>query len=159
MRSKSRQVTKPVSVIHGVIAAKTNLTVRGAFESPYTGPVYIVDAVQTCSRRRCSYYMGWLLIGMIGKELLNTQTNTWVNHVMPASELRETVEKIISGRFTSRKPDDEDEDGSTRKRPLRYESADFGIVTIPDVVARTPAYIDRILPGSLAEKAGLQPTI
>ena len=150
---------EPVSVIHGVIAAKTTLAARrGAFESPYTGPVYIVDAVTNNSGAAGGVLTTWdgRLIGMIGKELRNTQTNTWLNYVMPIPELRDTVEQIISGRFNSRKPDEFEDGGSTRKKPRRYDATDFGIVTIPDVVARTPAYIDRILPGSLAEGAGLQ---
>ena len=153
---------EPVSVIHGVIAAKTSLAARrGAFESPYNGPVYVVDAVTNNAGAAGGVLTTWdgRLLGMIGKELRNTQTNTWLNYVMPIGELRETIEQIISGRFNSKKPDDdEDERGkSTRKRPLRYEATDFGIVTIPNVVARTPAYIDRVLPGSLADTAGLQP--
>ncbi|HEY0982205.1 S1C family serine protease [Schlesneria sp.] len=150
---------EPVSVIHGVIAAKTTLTARrGAFESPYNGPVYIVDAVTNNSGAAGGVLTTWngRLVGMIGKELRNTKTNTWLNYVMPISELRETVEQIISGRFNARKPDDVDEDGTPGRRPNRYDAVDFGIITIPDVVARTPAYIDRILPGSLAETAGLQ---
>ena len=151
---------EPVSVIHGVIAAKTSLSARrGAFESPYNGPVYVVDAVTNNSGAAGGVLTTWdgRLVGMIGKELRNTQTNTWLNYVMPISELRETVEQIISGRFSNKKPDDDDEgSNSTKKRPRRYEATDFGIITIPDVVARTPAYIDRILPGSLAEIAGLQ---
>ncbi|WP_010585568.1 S1C family serine protease [Schlesneria paludicola] len=151
---------EPVSVIHGVIAAKTNLTARrGAFESPYTGPVYVVDAVTNNSGAAGGVLTTWdgRLIGMIGKELRNTQTNTWLNYVMPIEELRETIDQIIAGRFSSKKPDDENEDGIVKARPRRYEAADFGFVTIPDVVARTPAYIDRVLPGSLAEAAGLKP--
>ena len=150
---------EPVSVIHGVVAAKTTLTARrGAFESPYNGGIYVVDAVTNNAGAAGGVLTTWdgRLVGMIGKELRNTQTNTWLNYVMPIGELRETVEQIISGRFTSKKPDD-DETGSTKKKPRRYETVDFGIVTIPDVVARTPAYIDRVLPGSLAETAGLQP--
>ncbi len=152
---------EPVSVIHGVVAAKTSLAARrGAFESPYTGPVYVVDAVTNNAGAAGGVLTTWdgRLVGMIGKELRNTQTNTWLNYVMPISELRETVEQIISGRFNSKKPDDDDDEGGlTKKRPNRYDAADFGIITIPDVVARTPAYIDRILPGSLAETAGLHP--
>src|SRR4051812_3034368 len=35
-----------VSVLHGVIAARTKLTARrGRFETPYAGPIYVVDAV------------------------------------------------------------------------------------------------------------------
>ena len=151
---------EPVSVIHGVIAAKTSLAARrGTFESPYTGPVYVVDAVTNNSGAGGGVLTTWdgRLVGMIGKELRNTQTNTWLNYVMPISELRETVEQIISGRFNSRKPDDDEDEsgGVAKKRPRRYEAIDFGIVTIPDVVARTPAYIDRVLPGSLAATAGL----
>jgi len=149
---------EPVSVIHGVIAAKTTLAARrGAFESPYNGPVYVVDAVTNNAGAAGGVLTTWdgRLVGMIGKELRNTQTNTWLNYVMPIGELRETVDQIIAGRFSSKKQDEE-ENGSGKSKPRRYEAADFGIMTIPDVVARTPAYIDRVLPGSLAEEAGLQ---
>ena len=150
---------EPVSVIHGVIAARTTLTARrGVFESPYNGTVYIVDAVTNNAGDAGGVLTTreGKLVGMIGKELRNTQTNTWLNYVMPISELSDTVEQIISGRFTTKKTD-EDEEGVSKKKPKRYEAADFGLITIPDVVARTPAYIDRVLPGSLAEMAGLQP--
>ena len=72
------------------------------------------------------------------------------------SELKQTVEEIISGRFSSSKKTD-DEDSPGQPKPRRYEARDFGIVTIPDVVTRTPAYIDRVIPGSQAEKVGLLP--
>ena len=151
---------EPVSVIHGVIAAKTTLAARrGAFESPYNGSVYVVDAVTNNAGAAGGALTTWdgRLLGMIGKELLNTQTNTWLNYVMPISELSETVEQIITGRFQTKKMDDEEGGGLSRKKPRRYDATDFGIITIPDVVARTPAYIDRILPGSPAETAGLLP--
>ena len=151
---------EPVSVIHGVIAARTTLAARrGTFESPYNGSVYVVDAVTNNAGAAGGVLTTWdgRLVGMIGKELRNTQTNTWLNYVMPISELSGMVEQIITGRFNTKKETDDDEGGATKPKPRRYESADFGFVTIPDVVARTPAYIDRVLPGSLAETAGLQP--
>lgn len=150
---------EPVTVMHGVISAKTSLTARrGAFESPYTGPVYVVDAVTNNSGAAGGVLTtaDGRLLGMIGKELRNTQTNTWLNYVMPASELKETIQQIITGNFSKKRNDDED-DSPGKPRPRRYEPLDFGIVTIPDVLNRTPAYIDRVLPGSLAEKAGLMP--
>jgi serine protease Do len=94
---------------------------------------------------------------MLGKELRNSQTNTWLNYVMPISELKTTVEEIVSGRFSRTKKDEEDESPEKLSRRRRYEALDFGIVTVPDVLTRTPAYIDRILPGSEAEKVGLLP--
>ena len=150
---------EPVTVMHGVISAKTSLAARrGAFESPYNGPIYVVDAITNNSGAAGGVLTTWdgRLLGMLGKELRNTQTNTWLNYVMPMSELKTTVEEIISGRFSSTKKVD-DEDSPGKPKPRRYEALDFGIVTIPDVVTRTPAYIDRILPGSQAEKVGLLP--
>ena len=150
---------EPVSVIHGVIAAKTKLSARrGVFESAYTGPVYVVDAVTNNAGAAGGILTSWdgRLVGMIGKELRNSQTNTWLNYVLPITELRETVAQIIAGEFSSKKKH-EDEDGFTKSKPRRYDPTDFGIVTIPDVVARTPAYVDRVLTGSLAEKVGLLP--
>ncbi len=148
-----------VTVMHGVISAKTTLAARrGAFESPYTGQVYVVDAVTNNSGAAGGVLTTWdgRLLGMIGKELRNAQTNTWLNYVMPISELKETITQIVTGDFSSKKrPDDEESPG--KPRPRRYESLDFGIITIPDVLNRTPAYIDRILPGSQAEKVGLRP--
>lgn len=151
---------EPVSVIHGIVAAKTTLAARrGAFDAPYTGPVYVVDAVTNNSGAAGGVLTTWdgRLVGMIGKELRNNQTNTWLNYVMPVSELRETIDQIVTGNYSTKKSNDDDEDSdSAKKRARRYEGTDFGIITIPDVVARTPAYIDRVLPDSLAAKAGLQ---
>lgn len=150
---------EPVTVMHGVISAKTSLAARrGSFESPYTGPVYVVDAITNNSGAAGGVLTtrDGRLLGMLGKELRNTQTNTWLNYVMPISELKETIQQIVTGDFSKRRnPDDEDSPG--KMRPRRYDAVDFGIVTIPDVLNRTPAYIDRILPGSQAEKVGLLP--
>ena len=151
---------EPVTVMHGVISAKTTLAARrGAFESPYTGPIYVVDAITNNSGAAGGVLTTWdgRLLGMLGKELRNTQSNTWLNYVMPMSELKQTTEEIITCRFSRTKKDDPDEDSPGKPKLRRYEALDFGIVTIPDVVTRTPAYIDRILPGSQAEKVGLLP--
>jgi serine protease Do len=148
-----------VSVLHGVIAAKTTLAARrGVFEAPYHGPVYIVDAITNNPGSGGGVLTTWdgRLLGMIGKELRNSQTNTWVNYVMPIGELRQATEEIISGKFTAKRAADSN-DESSATRPNRYQAADFGIVLIPDVVARTPAFIDRIIPGSSAMDAGLRP--
>lgn len=149
---------EPVTVMHGVISARTSLTARrGAFESPYTGPVYVVDAVTNNPGAAGGVLTTWdgRLLGMIGKELRNSQTNTWINYVMPITELKETIDQIITGNFTRKRPGDDEE--MPADSPRRYEPRDFGIVTIPDVLPRTPAYIDRVLPGSQAQKAGLMP--
>lgn len=146
---------EPVSVLHGVVAAKTNLSARrGVFEIPYDGPVYILDAITNnpgAGGGVVTTYDG-KLVGMIGREVRNSETNTWINYAVPISELRDAVKKMISGDYVARekKPDEE-------TNPRRYQSLDFGVVMVPDVLYRTPAYIDSVEPGSLAEKAGLKP--
>jgi serine protease Do len=145
---------EPMSILHGVIAAKTKLSARrGAFEIPYDGPVYIVDAITNNpgSGGGLLTTRDGRLLGMIGKELRNTESNTWINYAVPIPELRETIRQIIAGDYKAR------EKKSDEQNPNRYNSLDFGLVMVPDVIFRTPAYVNSIEPGSLAAKAGLQP--
>lgn len=145
---------EPVSVLHGVIAAKTKLSARrGAFEIPYDGPVYIVDAITNNPGAGGGVLTtrDGKLLGMIGKELRNTDSNVWINYAVPIPELRETIRQIISGNFTTKEKPDK------KENPNRYNPLDFGLVMVPDVVFRTPAYIDSVMPESIAAKAGLKP--
>ncbi|MDA1013242.1 MAG: trypsin-like peptidase domain-containing protein [Planctomycetota bacterium] len=143
---------EPVSVLHGVIAAKTKLTTRrGAFQTPYEGDVYIVDAITNNPGAGGGVLMSLdgKLLGMIGKELRNAASNTWVNYALPMTDLRDVIDQIIAGVYVAEKKPDEE------LAPERYNSLDFGVVMVPDVLFRTPAFVDRILPGSLAAKSGL----
>jgi serine protease Do len=144
-----------VSVLHGVIAAKTKLkTRRGTFELPYDGAVYVVDAITNNSGAAGGLLATreGKLLGMIGREVRNAETNTWLNYSIPISELTTAIEEIISGNFRSqRQPLDEP------AAAMRYSPIDFGIVMVPDVLFRTPAYVNALVEGSAAHKAKLQP--
>lgn len=145
---------EPVSVLHGVIAASTTLSARrGRHEVPYTGPVYIVDAITNnpgAAGGVLTTYDG-KLIGMIGRELRNQENNTWVNYAIPVEELAQTIRDIQEGVFRRQEPMDVDE-------PLNEASlVDLGIVLVPDVIYRTPAYIDSIIAGTPAALEGLEP--
>jgi len=146
---------EPVSVMHGVIAAKTKLNARrGSFEVPYDGPVYVVDAITNNPGAAGGVITtrGGKLLGVIGKELRNANSNTWINYAIPVSELKDVIRQIVTGNYIEReKKPDEDEN------PNRYQPLDFGIVLLPDVVYRTPAYVESIVPGSAAQKIGLKP--
>lgn len=145
-----------VSVLHGVVSARTTLTARrGVFEAPYTGPVYIVDAITNNPGAGGGVLTTWdgKLLGMLGKELRDARSNTWVNYVVPMNELQDMIQQISAGQFRSRKPTTEDE-GALALR--RYAAIDFGLVMIPDVVVRTPPFIDRVVAGSAAEQVGLK---
>ncbi len=143
-----------VSVLHGVVSAVAPLEARrGAFTTNYHGDVYVVDAAAnnpgaaggalTDSHGR--------LLGMLGKELRSSLTGTWLNYALPVAAFAPTVEDIIAGRFTPPELTELDRPDN----PLSL--AALGIVLVPDVVARTPPYIDRVIPDSPAARAGLRP--
>ncbi|MFK7769271.1 MAG: S1C family serine protease [Mariniblastus sp.] len=143
---------EPTSVQHGIVSAKTKLSARrGAFDSTYQGDVYVLDAVTnnpgaaggaiTDRRGR--------LIGLIGKELRNSKTNSWLNFAVPISQLTTSIEKIRSGEMVVRTKDQ-------RRKPTEPITMDLaGIVLVLDIVSRTPPYIDRVVADSVAAKAGL----
>jgi len=144
-----------VSVLHGVVAAKAPLTTRrGAFESSYEGTAFIVDAVTNNPGAGGGVLTtrAGRLLGMIGKELRNAESNTWVNYAVPISELKQPIRQIIAGKYRARQRDPDETNVVARFRPL-----EFGIVLVPDVLFRTPAFIDAVQRGSAAARAGLQP--
>ncbi len=143
------------SVLHGVVAAYTELSARrGAFEVPYEGPLYIVDAITNNSGAAGGALTtrDGVLIGMIGKELRNTLSNTWVNYAVPATELSEAVSQIIAGEFS---PQPERDPLAPANRARRYSPIDFGLVMLPDVLHRTPTFVDSVLANSTAAQVGL----
>ncbi len=146
---------EPASVQHGVVSVKTNLTARrGVFETTYRGPVYVLDAMTNnpgaaggaLITRRGE------LVGLLGKELRNSLSNTWLNYAVPIQQLRESVEAIRSGKFVSER------DEKPEEKPQRsLDLAMLGIELVPNVLERTPPYVDRVHPGSPAAEAGIRP--
>ncbi len=147
---------EPASVQHGSIAVVTNLEARhGAFETPYHGPVHVLDAMTNnpgaaggvLTNRRGE------LLGMLGKELRNSLNNTWLNYAIPMSALAPTAKQIILGQY----------EGSVSDAP-RDQRSDYpltldllGIVLVPNVLERTPPFIDRVRRMSPANAAGVRP--
>lgn len=144
---------EPVSVQRGVIAAQTDLVARrGAFASPYRGPIYVLDAVTNnpgAAGGAVVDYQGRLL-AMLGKELRNTQNNTWLNYAIPISEMRQAVIDIKAGKSRSLA------ESMDAKAENPWTLADIGVALVPNVVERTPPYIDQIRRGTAADKVSLQ---
>ncbi|MCI0459155.1 MAG: S1C family serine protease [Gemmataceae bacterium] len=156
---------EPMSVQRGVIMAYTQLRGRrGIFAAPFGGDVYFTDAIANnpgaaggaITTRRGE------LVGIIGRELKNTLSDTWVNYAIPVQakieavrgektvtvSLADFVREGLAGKYrevTKLKKDRTEGDGFT------------GIVLVPDAVTLTPPYVDRVVPGSPAAKAGLKP--
>lgn len=159
---------EPVSVMRGVISAYTKLHGRqGMFEFPYSGDVYIVDAVLNnpgAAGGALTDRQGNLL-GIIGREIKNTLSETYVNYAIPVGasvkvqvrvkdkeeertiSLPEFVQLGMQGKYKPVKKD----------RPPPGIGGFSGINFVPDVLERTPAYVEDVVPGSPAAKAGIKP--
>jgi len=154
---------EPMSVQRGVIAAYAKLPLqRGVFEAPYQGDVYVLDAITNNpgAAGGALTTRGGELLGVIGKELRNSLSNTWVNYAVPIAarvdvrqgeqvvsvSLPEFVEKGMRGEYkpTSKEKKEEGQGGYT------------GIVFVPNVVERTPPYVEEVMADSPAAKAGVK---
>jgi serine protease Do len=146
---------EPASVLHGNVAAISQLTARrGAFQSVYRGPVYIVDAMTNNPGAAGGALtdLNGRLAGILGKELRNSLDNTWLNYSIPISELTSSVDDMLAGRNPPRRDDE------TAKRPANpHTLGALGIVLVPDILAKTPPFVDKLLPQTPAEEAGLRP--
>jgi S1-C subfamily serine protease len=143
------------SVQHGSVSVVTRLEGRrGIFETPYHGPIYVLD-VTTNNPGAAGGAMltrRGELIGMLGKELRNSLNNTWLNYAVPIDQLRESVDMIRAGKFVAHP------DLPPEKKPAHpMDLAILGLVLVPDILERTPAYVDQVRPNSAASRAGLQP--
>ena len=145
---------EPVSILHGVVSAVAPLEARrGAFTTNFHGNVYVVDAAANnpgAAGGALTDGQGRLL-GMLGKELRSSLTDTWLNYALPVAAFAPTVEDILAGRFTPAELKEVDRPANPLSLPT------LGIVLVPDVVSRTPPYIDRVIPNSPASAAGLKP--
>ncbi len=148
--------SEPASVMQGTIAAVTTLAARrGTFKTPYQGRVLVLDLVANNpgAAGGAVIDMEGRLVGMLGKELRDAETGVWLNYALPLSAIREVVGDIIAGRQTTMADDDEPplEPGRAHSRQT------LGLVMVPDVLEKTPAYVDAVEPGSPADRAGLRP--
>ena len=155
---------EPMSVQRGVIAANAKLAGRrGIFDFPYTGDVYIVDAITNnpgAGGGALTDRKGNLL-GIIGREMRNSLTDSWMYYAIPVNAnievkdgdktttvtLADFVVKAAKGDYKAiKKPD----------VPLGIGGY-HGIIFVPNVIERTPPYIEDLTPGSPGSKAGLKP--
>jgi S1-C subfamily serine protease len=146
---------EPVSVLHGTIATVTTLSARrGAYETAYQGTVYVLDAMTNnpgAEGGALTNLRGDLL-GILGKQLRNSRNNIWLNYALPADELAPAVEAIKSGQNHP-----ESQPAKPAQMANALTAADLGIVMVPNVLERTPPFVDAVRPGSPAEAAGIRP--
>ena len=148
---------EPVSIVHGVIAARIPLeATQGRWKFPLKSPVWLIDAITNNSGAA-----GGLLtdtkgapIGLIGREIRHSASRTWVNYAVPLTTLKPIIETLLAGKKVDSRP--KDADANLAMISDQELTTKFGVTMLPNVVERTPAWIDAVTRDSIAAKAGLQ---
>ncbi len=144
---------EPASILHGVVSAVTPLSARrGVYPTTYEGTVYVLDAMTNNAGAAGGALTNdqGQLAGILGKELRNAQNNTWLNYALPIHEIRPIVDDLVQGKVRRR------DDPNLRKPLQPMTLPELGLVLIPDVLPKTPPFIERVQPGFPAAAAGLQ---
>lgn len=154
---------EPMSVQRGVVAAYADLRGRrGVFDAPYNGEVYFIDTVANnpgsaggaLTNRRGE------LIGIVGRELKNTLTDTWINYAVPVQakvEVKrdEKIVKVDVPTFVKESIEGKYKEGDKVRR--EDKGGYHGILLVANAVSATPPYVEEVAPNSPAALAGLKP--
>jgi S1-C subfamily serine protease len=141
-----------VSAQHGVVSAMVPLEARrGSYEVPYRGDVYILDCTTNNPGAPGGAVVDWRgrLVGMLGKELRASESGIWLNYAIPVEALAAGYAEIIAGTATA--------DASPQPPGAGFDPAVLGMVLVPDLLDRTPPFIETVAADSPAARAGLRP--
>jgi serine protease Do len=145
---------EPVSVQRGVVSAiAVGASRRGQFQSVYQGPLVVVDAVinNPGAAGGALVDLRGNFVGLIAKESRSAESGVWLNAALGVREVAASLERIQSGAPLVA-------ESTVRSAPddaLALET--LGIVLVTDVVEHTPAFVDRVIHGSPAARAAVQP--
>ncbi len=154
---------EPMSVQRGVIMAVADLRGRrGVFDAPYNGDVYFLDVI-ACNPGAAGGIVTnrkGELLGILGRELKSTNTDTWVNYAVPIQAAVEVqrdgkTEKVSMAMFVK-----EAMKGTYKQstKVVREDKGGYhGIILVVNAVSSTPPYVEEVVAGSPAEKLGLRP--
>ena len=159
---------EPMSVQRGVIMALADLRGRrGIFDAPFQGDAYFLDVI-ACNPGAAG---GALtnrkgdLLAILGRELKSNQTDTWINYAVPIQSVVEVQREDKEGKLKTEKVSmasfvREAMKGNYQasvKKKIIDQGAYHGIILVVNAVTSTPPYVEEVIAGSPAAKAGLQP--
>ena len=138
---------EPMSVNLGVISLPTSIEAKlsnGDFA--YVGDLVLIDAITSNPGAGGGAVVtaDGTLVGMIGKIINSSETNTRLNYAVPAAILRQFVADTL--------PNAESAAANSSSEP-----AQLGIQLFKVGGRNSPAYIDRVQPNSPAQQVGLKP--
>jgi len=136
---------EPLSATLGVISLRTEMTARfNSRDVAYDGELVVIDCITSNPGAGGGAVITpeGKLVGMVGKIISSSETNTRLNYAVPCHLLA----KFLSGT---------DEDVLAAKTPT--QKSELGIILFKLGGRGNPAYVDRVRRGSPAAAAGLQP--
>ncbi len=164
---------EPLSLQRGVVMAHTKLAGRrGVFEFPYTGDVYVVDAITNNPGAAGGALIDLKgnLLGIIGREIKNSLSDTWMNYAIPVTATAKVkqVVKDKDGKETEEEKTVAMTEFVTKGMKGEYkpipkpkniigDGGYTGIIFVPNILERTPAYVEDVVANSPAAKAGFRP--
>lgn len=143
---------EPASIMAGVITAVAPLRAqRGEFEFRFHEPAYVLDLAANNPGAAGGALVDdqGRLVGLLGKELRSQATGAWLNYALPIDEIADAVARMGRGETL--------DDETPAVAPDNPQSlAALGIVLVPNVLPRTPPFVDSVFAESPAERAGLR---
>ena len=141
----ARTHTDPLSASVGVVSAVR--PVRGR-RFAYKGPVILSDIiVNPVASGSAMVDLNGRLVGICGPLITSTRTNTQISFAIPVSAVRKLLEE----------DDTTDTDTDTTAPPPKASDTGYlGAYILDEDDATTGAYIQRVVPGSPAARAGLK---
>ncbi len=143
------ELAEPLSVNLGVVSLRAELdTRRRATDFDVRCPILLIDAITANpgSPGGALVTVDGRLAGMVGKVLESESTNTRLNYAIPNDVLAD----FVAGRPTTPtepEADDAEPDGGP---------VELGIRLFKLSGRRAPAYVDRVVAGSPADRAGIR---
>lgn len=139
-----------VSISLGIFSGRGTLAARRrAQDFAYQGEVLLTDVIVASpgSAGGALVDADGRLVGVIGKAVISNRTNTWINYALPVEQARALLEEWRSGGA---------QPVAAALTDPPSQSIDLGILLF-DIGGRgRPAFVERVRPGSPAERAGVR---
>lgn len=137
---------EPVSATLGIISLRTTIEARfNKRDVAYDGELILIDAITSNPGAAGGAVLtaDGKLVGLVGKIINSSETNTRLNYAVPSSVLA----KFVAGKPAST---------VVTKPAEAMPKADFGVVLFKFGGRSNPAYVDRVVRGSPAATAQLR---
>jgi serine protease Do len=140
------------AVMGGVVMAIAPLELRiGIEDGPPIGTVILTDVANNPGTQGGPLFTrDGKLVGILGRIVESKSTNSLINFAIPAATLKTFLKDTLEGREPAPDP--------AGVPPKKASGVETGLRLLDAHLTRSPpAYIDRVLPGSAADKAGIKP--